>query len=236
MLDCDWSSDVCSSDLELLPPLPTSTEDLLASEAERFDPEQLELLPVVMLRDSTQRPLYVTELVNRSREAIAVAPALRMTPLDQGQPGRPQVVNGPALLYPGERLPIRLQAEGLAQVSGWRTEWKPMRRAALPGSRLPVEVAVGPIEALWGRAVVNFTQEFRFRYVRVQGTVHNPGPGVVRKLGLWVTLRDAQGRLTGFDRVGSLPALAPGESAPWSASIHQWGREAVKVDTLAQAE
>ena len=114
------------------------------------------------------------------------------------------------MLYPGERLPILLQPYGVERVTGWRTEWKPMRKAALPGSRPALEVAITGTQALEGSALVNFTHRYRTRYVEVTGTVHNPGPGIVRKLGLWVMLRDAQGRLAGFQRVGQLPAASAG--------------------------
>jgi len=221
---------------EALPPLPAGSEDLLATEAERFDPAQLELLPIAALRDNTQRPIHVTELVNRSSDAIALSPALLLTPLDGAQAGRPIVVAEAGMLYPGERLPILLQPYGVPRVTGWRTEWKAIRKAALPGPRPKLEVAVTGTQALEGSALVNFTHRYRTRYVEVTGNVHNPGPGIVRKMQLWVMLRDAQGRLAGFQRVGQLPAAAAGESVPFSARIDLWGRDFAKVTTLVQAE
>lgn len=221
---------------ERIAPLPTSGEDLLATEAERFDVQQLELLPVAALRDNTQRPIHVTELVNRSSDAIVLSPALLLTPMDGARPGRPIVVAEAGMLYPGERLPILLQPYGVERVTGWRTEWKPMRKAALPGSRPALEVAITGTQALEGSALVNFTHRYRTRYVEVTGTVHNPGPGIVRKLGLWVMLRDTQGRLAGFQRVGQLPAASAGDSVPFSARIDLWGRDFAKVTTLLQAE
>ena len=221
---------------ETIPPLPAGSEDLLATEAERFDPQQLELLPIAALRDNTQRPIHVTELVNRSSDAIALSPALLLTPLDGAQAGRPIVVAEAGMLYPGERLPILLQPYGVPRVTGWRTEWKPIRKAALPGPRPKLEVAVNGTRALEGSALVNFTQRYRTRYVEVTGNVHNPGPGIVRRMQLWVMLRDAQGRLAGFQRVGQLPAAGPGDSVPFTARIDLWGRDFAKVTTLVQAE
>ncbi len=46
------------------------SEDLLADEAERFDLTQIELLPLVPARNTTQRPVYLAEVVNRSSEAM----------------------------------------------------------------------------------------------------------------------------------------------------------------------
>jgi hypothetical protein len=221
---------------ERIAPLPAGSEDLLASEAERFDLAQLELLPVTALRDDTQRPIHITELVNRSTDAIALSPALLLTPLDGARAGRPIVIAEAGMLYPGERLPILLQPYGVERVTGWRTEWKPIRKAALPGPRPALEVAVTGTQAQEGSALVNFTHRYRTRYVEVTGTVHNPGPGVVRKLQLWVMLRDAQGRLAGFQRVGQLPAASAGDSVPFSARIDVWGRDFAKVTTLVQAE
>jgi hypothetical protein len=221
---------------ERIAPLPAGSEDLLATEAERFDPAQLELLPITALRDNTQRPIHVTELVNRSTDTIALSPALLLTPLDGARAGRPIVIAEGGMLYPGERLPIVLQPYGVEKVTGWRTEWKPIRKAALPGPRPALEVAVTGTQAQEGSALVNFTHRYRTRYVEVTGTVHNPGPGVVRKLQLWVMLRDAQGRLAGFQRVGQLPAASAGDSVPFSARIELWGRDFAKVTTLLQAE
>ncbi len=221
---------------ERIPPLPAGSEDLLATDAERFDPTQLELLPVTALRDNTQRLIHVTELVNRSTDAIALSPAVLLTPLDGARAGRPLVVAEAGMLYPGERLPILLQPYGVPQVTGWRTEWKPIRKAALPGPRPALEVSITGTKGMEGSALVNFTQRYRTRYVEVTGTVHNPGPGIVRKLQLWVMLRDAQGRLAGFQRVGQLPAASAGDSVPFSASVELWGRDFAKVTTLVQAE
>lgn len=221
---------------ERIPPLPAGSDDLLATEAERFDPAQLELLPIAAVRDNTQRLIHVTELVNRSTEAIALSPALLLTPLDGARAGRPMVVAEGGMLYPGERLPILLQPYGVEKVTGWRTEWKPIRKAALPGPRPALEVSIDKTQAVEGSALVNFTQRYRTRYIDVAGTVHNPGPGIVRKLQLWVMLRDAQGRLAGFHRVGQLPAASAGDSVPFSASVELWGRDFAKVTTLVQAE
>lgn len=221
---------------ERIPALPAGSDDLLATDAERFDPAQLELLPIAVVRDNTQRVLHVTELVNRSSDAIALSPAVLLTPLDGGRAGRPIAIAEVGTLYPGERLPIVLQPYGVDRITGWRTEWKPSRKSALPGPRPALEVQLTGMQAQEGSALVNFSQRYRTHYLDVTGNVHNPGPGIVRKLRLWVMARDAQGRLVGFQRVADLPAAAAGDSVPFSASINLWGREAAKVTTLVQAE
>jgi hypothetical protein len=221
---------------EVIPALPAGSDDLLATEAEQFDAAQLELLPIAAMRDNTQRPLHVTELVNRSSDAIALSPAVRLTPLDGARSGRPIVIAEAGMLYPGERLPVLLQPYGVERITGWRTEWKPIRKAALPGPRPRVEVAVTGTEAQEGSALVNFTHRYRTRYVEVTGNLHNPGPGIVRRLQLWVMLRDAQGRLAGFQRVSQLPAAQAGDTLPFTARVELWGRDFTKVTTLVQAE
>jgi hypothetical protein len=56
------------------PDLRLGTDDLLADDSERFDDKQLELLPLVDGRNNIQQRLFLGELVNRSADAVVLAP------------------------------------------------------------------------------------------------------------------------------------------------------------------
>ncbi len=213
-----------------------STDDLLATEAELFDPKQIAFEPLVPGRSNIQRPLYFTELVNRSQDTIALAPGAVIAHYDGNQAGERTVVHGLAYLYPGERFPVLLEPRRAGRITQTRVDWKPMRRAALPGPRVPLEVEVTGTRAQTGSVLLNFSQRFSYKYVEVQGRVKNPGTAIVRKARLWVSLRDRDDRLSGFKLVDNLPAIAPGDSAPFQVSVEQNGKDFAKVETFYQTE
>ncbi|MDH6590420.1 hypothetical protein M2165_000309 [Variovorax sp. TBS-050B] len=218
------------------PSLRLGSEDLLADEAERFDAAKIELLPLVAGRDTTQRPVYLAEVVNRSTDAIAIAPGAVVSRYDGSRLDGTTAVGGPAYLYPGERFPVLLEPRGADRITSTRVEWKPMRRAALPGPRAPLEVRVTDTRAATSSVLVNFSRRYSYKYVEVSGTVANPTQAIVRKPRLWVSLRDAAGQLAGFTLLDNLPAIAPGESVPFQAKVDQYGRDFARVETLFQSE
>lgn len=213
-----------------------STEDLLADDSERFDTKDLELLPLVAGRSNIQRPLFLTELVNRSKEAVVIAPGGVISRFGGSKADGATAIQGLAYLYPGERLPILLEPRDVDRITQTRVEWKPMRRAALPGPRTPLEVQVTGTKAETGSVLLNFSQRFLYKSVQVTGTVSNPGTTIVGKVRLWVSLRDRDGQLSGFKLVDNLPAIAPGESVPFQVNVEQNGRDFASVGTLYQTE
>ena len=217
------------------PELRMGTEDLLADESERFDPEQLELLALVPGLNTIRQRTYMTELVNRSKDRIAIAPAAVISRYDGSKLDGTTVLAGPAYLYPGERFPVQVDPSRTDRITQTRVEWKPMRRAALPGQRTPLEVTIESTRATTGSVLLNFSQRFAYKAVDVKGSVRNPGAGIVRKARVWVSLRDREGRLTGFKMVENLPAIGPGESAPFEVSIQQQARDFATVDTVYQS-
>ncbi|MBT2322954.1 TFIIB-type zinc ribbon-containing protein [Variovorax paradoxus] len=218
------------------PSMRLGSEDLLADEAERFDLAQIELLALVPARNVTQRPVYLAEVVNRSSEAIALAPSAVISRYDGSKLDGTTAVAGPAYLYPGERFPVLLEPRETDRISSTRVEWKPMRRAALPGPRAPLQVRIDDTRAATSSVLVNFSRRYSYKYVEVSGTVANPGQAIVRKPRLWVSLRDADGKLAGFTLLDNLPAIAPGESVPFQAKVDQFGRDFASVDTLYQSD
>jgi DNA-directed RNA polymerase subunit RPC12/RpoP len=218
------------------PELRLGTDDLLASDSERFDARQLELLPLIDGRNNIQQRLFLTELVNRSADAIVLAPGGVISRFSGSKARGTTNISGLAYLYPGERFPIFLEPEDMEKLTETRIEWKPMRRAAMPGPRKPLEVRVTGTKAQTGSVLLNFTQRFTYKSVEVTGSVKNPSNGIVGKVRLWVSLRDRGGQLTGFKLVENLPAIAPGESVPFQVNVEQNGRDFASVTTLYQTE
>ncbi|MES2186278.1 MAG: FxLYD domain-containing protein [Pseudomonadota bacterium] len=219
----------------LNPALAFSTEDLLADDSERFDMQQLELLPLIPGMNTIRQRTYMSELVNHSKDQIAVAPAAAVARFDGHTLDGTTAVEGPAYLYPGERFPVQIDPDQADNISQTRIEWKPARRAALPGPRQALQVKVDSSRAEMGSVLLNFTQRFAYKAVLVKGSVLNPGTGIVRKARIWVSLRDRDGRLTGFKRVENLPAIGPGESVPFEARIEQQGRDFATVEAVYQS-
>ncbi|MDQ0043020.1 MULTISPECIES: FxLYD domain-containing protein [Variovorax] len=218
------------------PDLRLGTEDLLAEDSERFDPKDLELLPLVDGRNNIQQRLFLGELVNHSTDAIVLAPGGVISRFSGSKAHGTTNITGLAYLYPGERFPIFLEPEDMERFTSTRIEWKPMRRAALPGPRKPLEVKVTGTKAELGSVLLNFSQRFTYKSVEVTGSVKNPGNAIIGKVRLWVSLRDRNGQLTGFKLVDNLPAIAPGESVPFQVDITQNGRDFASVSTLYQTE
>jgi hypothetical protein len=218
------------------PDLRLGTDDLLADDSERFDEKQLELLPLVAGRSNIQRPLFLTELVNRSNDAIVLAPGGAIARFGGNKADGSTAITGLAYLYPGERFPILLEPRDVERITQTRIEWKPMRRAVLPGPRKPLEVKVTGTKAETGSVLLNFSQRFSYRSVEVTGSVTNPGTAIVGKVRLWVSLRDRNGQLTGFKLMDNLPAIAPGESVPFQVNVEQNARDFATVTTLYQTE
>lgn len=218
------------------PELRLGTDDLLAGDSERFDAKQLELLPLIDGRNNIQQRLFLTELVNRSADAIVLAPGGVISRFSGSKARGTTNISGLAYLYPGERFPIFLEPEDMEKLTETRIEWKPMRRAAMPGPRKPLEVRVTGTKAQTGSVLLNFSQRFTYKSVEVTGSLKNPGNGIVGKVRLWVSLRDRGGQLTGFKLVENLPAIAPGESVPFQVNVEQNGRDFASVTTLYQTE
>ncbi|MET0935774.1 MAG: FxLYD domain-containing protein [Luteibacter sp.] len=135
-------------------------------------------------------------------------------------------------LYPGERYPVLIETD---RVDAFR-EGFAVERRPLPGVRARLEIQASgrrlPAAAGTPLAVPGAGP----RMVQVQGEVRNASPAVVRRLRLWVLLRDRNGRLTGFRQVRNLPVLAPEERVPFELKIEQLGGDFASVSTLYQTE
>lgn len=219
---------------QLNPDFRMGTEDLLADASELFDTAQLELLPLVTGFDNIRRRTYMTELVNRSTDTIAISPALVIARYDGNTLDGKSKSGDWAYLYPGERLPIQVDPSRADRITQTRVEWKPSRRAPLPGPRIALDIKVDSTRAVVGSVLVNFSQRFSYKAVEVKGTVKNTSDRMVRKARVWVSLRDREDKITGFKLLDSLPAMAPGDSLPFEVRIDQQGRDFASVNTAYQ--
>jgi DNA-directed RNA polymerase subunit RPC12/RpoP len=204
--------------------------ELLMSDAVRFDLTQLQLTPMKAARDETQDLIYLSEIVNNSN-VIALNPEVALRTYNGAQLVDERSVNLPDL-YPSERFPIALDKGREPQLTAIKAEFKPIRKAEPPGSRPSLQVKLGKTQAGVGSVLVNFSQRYRYKYVDVEGTVHNTSTQVVGKPRLWIMLRDAKGGLSGFAAVDQLTAIAPGDSIPFKASVKQMGADFARVETF----
>ena len=207
-----------------------TADDLVADPKERFDQTAIALEPLVAGHNNIHEPVYLTEIVNRSEDAIALNPGGVVSVFDGNKLDSTVSIGGTEALYPGERFPIRLEPKG-NRITQTRVEWKPMRREALPGSRPKLSAHVEGTEAKMGSVLLNFSQRFSYKYVVVRGAARNDGTPVVAGATVWVSLRDAAGKLSGFESV-KVPAMGSGDTAPFQVNVEQQGRDFKTVETF----
>lgn len=215
-----------------------STAELLDPDFALFDPAALTLSPPRRLLDEIERPLLLAEVVNRSDKYVALSPGMEISVFDGSRPLRlRQEWSLPAMLYPGERIPVLLNGENFERFTEVKTDWKPAKRAALPGTRPTLDISVENTEAGIGTGTLNFTYRYRYKYVTVHGRVRNTDSAEIDNVKVWVSLYDAQDRLTGarYSEL-RLPKLKPGESAPFQLDVKQYGANFARVGVAYDAK
>jgi len=214
-----------------------STEELLDPDFALFDPAALKLSPPRRLLDEIERPVLYAEVVNTSDAYVALAPKATITVFDGSRAlSLRQDWSLPARLYPGERVPVALvgRVERYTEV---KTDWLPAKRAALPGPRPKLAVSVENTEAQVGTGTLNFSYRFRYKYVTVHGRARNESASEVENVKVWVSLYDAQDKLSGATfRELRLPKLKPGESAPFQVDVKQYGGNFARVEIVYDAD
>lgn len=211
---------------------PATVDALLADDETRADAARLEPVVRIAARAGDRRPMVLTELVNHARQSILVAPTGLIAQLEGRDPESDLRIASPVFLYPGERYPVLLDADRIERLG----RDLPVGRRTLPGARAPLEIRVTGRRLPATVAVPMAAHGAAQRMVEVRGEVRNTGTTVVRRTRLWVTLRDRNGRLTGFRQVRNLPVLAPDERAPFELKVEQLGADFSSVGTLYQTE
>lgn len=214
-----------------------STEELLDPDFALFDTAALSLSAPRRLLDEIDRPVMYAELSNTSATDIALSPRAEITVFDGSRAlNLRQDWTLPTHLYPGERVPVLLTGGRYERYTEVKTNWLPAKRAALPGPRPKLAVSVENTEAGVGTGTLNFSYRYRYKYVTVHGRVRNEDQVEVDNIRVWVSLYDAQDKLTGalFKEL-RLPKLKPGDSAPFEMDVKQYGANFVRVAVVYDA-
>lgn len=228
---------VSPADVRVINHVRLSTEELLDPNFALFDNKALTLSPPRRLLDEIDRPLMYAEVVNTSADTIALSPRATISVFDGSTPlNVRQEWTLPTHLYPGERVPVALTGGRYERYTEVKTDWLPAKRAALPGPRPKLTVTVENTEAGVGTGTLNFSYRYRYKYVTVHGRVRNDEPAEIENVRVWVSLFDAQDKLTGAQfKELRLPKLAAGDSAPFEVIVKQYGANFARVGVVYDA-
>lgn len=214
-----------------------TTEELLDPNFALFDPKAFKLSEPRRLLDEIERPVMYAELVNTSDGYVALSPQVKIAVFDGSRAlDLRQDWELPAHLYPGERVPLAMSGGRYERVTEVKADWRPAKRAALPGPRPKLAVTVENTEAGVGTGTLNFSYRYRYKYVTVHGRVRNEDQAEIDNVRVWISLYDAQDKLSGaVYKELRLPRLKPGESAPFEAHVKQYGGNFARVGLVYDA-
>lgn len=227
---------VSPADARIIEHVRLTTEELLDPDFALFDASALKLSAPRRLLDEIERPVLYAELVNTSDQFVALSPKANIAVFDgSNRLDLRQAWSLPARLYPGERVPVALTGR-VDRYTEVKTDWLPAKRAALPGPRPKLAITVENTEAQVGTGTLNFSYRFRYKYVTVHGRVRNDSQAEVENVKVWISLYDAQDKLTGavFQEL-RLPRLKPEESAPFQVDVKQYGGNFARVGVVYDA-
>ncbi len=227
---------VSPADVRVIEHVRLTTEELLDPDFALFDASALKLSAPRRLLDEIERPILYAELVNTSDQYVVLSPKADISLFDGSRRlDVRQAWSLPARLYPGERVPVALTGR-IDRYTEAKTDWLPAKRAALPGPRPKLAVTVENTEAQVGTGTLNFSYRFRYKYVTVHGRVRNDSQAEVENVKVWVSLYDAQDKLTGaaYQEL-RLPKLKPEESAPFQVDVKQYGGNFARVGVVYDA-
>lgn len=217
--------------------LKLSAEELLNDDFKLFDATKLSLAKPRRLLDELQNPLLLTTVTNNSADKIVISPSVETAFFDGHKALKlRQKWILPGSLHPGERVPMQFDGQ-FDRYTEIKTDWDPSKQQDLPGDRPKLAVVVEGTESGIGTGTVNFSYRYRYKYVKVRGRVINEDTRTVDGVKLWLSLYDASDLLTGaaFNE-HAVPALKPGDSAPFEAFVNQYGANYAKVETLYDAK
>lgn len=210
-------------------------EDLLskpenAPQAPDFDFRSISITTPRRLTTEKLDTVYLGEMVNNSPDQVAITPQVTLTLTRDGRKVDAAERAFPDLV-PGAHIPVFFHYEGEARAfNGTRFDWKAAKSYRLnsPGhAQLATTLQSQTLESSDSLKVAIVR---RFSFVRVHGTVTNKGDRAVKDITVYVLLRDAKGRLTGYDRQVLSDPLQPGETAQFDGAPSVWG------DAYASAE
>jgi len=215
-----------------------STEELLDENFKFFDSSVLAVVDPHRLPSEIGRSQLYLELVNNSKDEIAIDPNVTMAFFEGSTAiGLRHEWPMPGALYPGERVPMMFTGERFKKITEIKTDWQPAKRAALPGPRPQLKVTIEKTDAGIGGGTLNFTYRYQYKYVTVFGRVRNESRSTADDIRVWVSLYDAKNHLTGarYEEL-RVPPLKPGDSVPFQFDVKQHGANFARVEVVYDAE
>ena len=201
--------------------------------ANLFDTKLLTVTSPRGMNDIEGKLWFVGEVVNHSADRTAVAPSVQMGIVKNGRVVETSDLNFDDL-PPGGHSPAYFTWDGEPRdVQNFVFRWKPVVGYIAATANHPrLETTITNRKLTPGSVTVNFAYTYHFMSAEVQGTVTNRGNAAAQGVHLYLTLRDAKGRVTGF-KEKDLDPLAPGEQVQYDVDADQWGDPVASMDVEA---
>lgn len=215
-----------------------TTEEWLDPGFALFDATKLRISKPMRMIDEIGRPFLLAEVENTSTSETALSPSLDTAFFDgHAQLRLKQQDPLPSRLAPGAKAPVMFSGENFARYSEMKATWTPMKQAS--AGKAPtndLEVSIESSDSGIGTGTLNFTSRYQYKYIDLNGRISNRTDRRVDRARVWITLYDAQGKITGMKHQDiSLPKLAPGENAPFKANVKQYGENTARISVVAEA-
>jgi hypothetical protein len=215
-----------------------TAQDLLDSAnrppAPTFDPKFLVIKTPRRMRNEEDDTVFLGEVTNTSPDQVAVAPVATLN-LTRGGREVDSAEHDFPDLPPGAHVPVFFRYDGEPKAfDTMNFAWKPTQSyTAADPQHAQLVATVATHEQLRGDTTVNFTQTYRYNYIHVTGTIANKGGAAAKNVRLYVTLRDAEGDITGYERQDVGAKIAAGGSADFEASPVLWGGPVASIEAVA---
>ncbi len=203
------------------------------SSAAMFDTRLLTVSQPRPMNDIDGKLYFVGEVVNHSTDTTAIAPTVGMTLFKGGRKLESTDLEF-SDLPPGAHSPAYFTWDGGPRdIDRFQFHWKPVQSYPAGASGHPqLQTTITNKKLTPGTVEVNFTSTYHFVTADVEGTVTNRGSSTATGIQLYLTLRDAQGRVTGF-KEQDLQQIAPGQSVEYKISADQWDGPVASLDVAA---
>ena len=203
----------------------------------RFDMRQLQVVAPRQMKDAQGTAIYLGEVINTSQVEVVSRPTLAIELLRHGQNFQRGQRTFPDL-PPGARMPIllRFSSGGPGAFDGMRFEWKAANGYAFNDAdhaHLKASVVTHAFEHVQQEAGGSGSGGDRSPWMQVTGRLTNYGRRVARNVLIFIVLRDASGRVTGYHRDTLDRPVAPGDTVTFDGGAPQWGDPATSVEILA---
>ncbi len=219
------------SDLSVLDLLRSSP----ANQATLFPTQNLTPTQLRPMKDIDGKLYYVGEVTNRSATEVAIAPTLEVSVLKGTKTIESTELNF-SDLPPGASSPAFFSWDGnTTDFNHIVFRWKPVQGYPAAEPRHPrLTTTITDKKLTPGTVEINFTYTYHYTNAEVKGTVTNRGDATAKGMQLYLTLHDAQGRVTGF-KEKDMASMAPGETVSYDIDADQWDAPIASIDVTAFA-